>query len=85
MRKISTLILTAVFLLVMGIVPVMAETKEVCTTNAYGETTCSTTTEDDVVVHEPTETAIGDNPTFIAALFGMAGMAFYTVSKKAEN
>ena len=45
-------------------------TREVCTTNQYGETTCTTTTEtEEIVVHEPIDTAIGD---FSPALLSMA-------------
>jgi hypothetical protein len=52
-------------------------TKEVCSTNQYGETTCTTTTEtEEIVVHEPIDTAIGDiNPAFLSVVL-FAGAYF---------
>ena len=59
-------------------------TKEVCTTNQYGETTCTTTTEtEEIVVHEPIDTAIGDiSPALLSmALFSGAYLTYKTSLK----
>ena len=87
MKKITTLFISLVAVLAM-VKPVMAdgtETKETCTTNSYGETTCTTTTttSGDVVVHEPVEAAIGDlNPLVLTALLLGGGYVTLRMSRK---
>ena len=59
--------------------------EKVCTTNQYGETTCSEKTNR-VVVHKPVDAAFGDvNTTLILfGLLGSAGIA-YLLSKKVNQ
>lgn len=59
-------------------------TREVCTTNQYGETTCTTTTEtEEIVVHEPIDAAIGDiNPALLSVVFFGGAYLTYKTSLK---
>lgn len=59
--------------------------EKVCTTNQYGETTCSEKTTREVV-HQPVDAAIGDvNTTLVlVGLLGSAGIA-YLLSKKVSQ
>jgi hypothetical protein len=89
MKKIITISMVAMMFLV-NVSVVMADgttqVEKVCTTNQYGETTCSEKTTRSEIVHQPVAAALGDvNMGLISiGLLGGAGVAYY-ISRKVSQ